>query len=157
MLDIVDALFLGAIAATVAIALIGSAAISLRAKIVAYFIAAMWTILIVAIAAFGGFGSGAPGPFPTPVLAFLILVVAGLAAWFARPAFRLALLSVPLAGLIGVNVLRILGVNFLILHHQGASPRPSPSRLDGATSLPAQSRSRWQRWSLSKGIFRARS
>jgi hypothetical protein len=124
MLDIIGALLLGAICAADLIVLIGLAAIRPGAKVAAFAIAAAWTSLIVAIAALGGFAPGVTGPFPAPVIAFLVLIIGGLVAWIAWPAFRNALLSVPLAGLTGINIFRIGGIFFLILHVQGRLAAP---------------------------------
>jgi hypothetical protein len=58
------------------------------------------------------------------VFAFLALMIGGLVAFFRWPAFRKALLSVPIAGLIGVNACRVGGVCFLILHYRGQLAAP---------------------------------
>ncbi len=104
--------------------LIGLAAIRPAAKFAGFVIAALWTSVIFAIAALGGFATGVTGPFPTPVIAFLVLTIGGLVAFLRWPAFRNALLSVPLAGLIGINASRVVGVCFLILHGQGRLGAP---------------------------------
>lgn len=124
MLDIIGALFVGAIATADAIILIGLARIRSSTRIAAYVIAALTTALLIAIATMGGFATGAAGPVPGPVLAFLILTIAGLTAWFASPAFREAFLSVPQAALVAVNVFRVGGIFFLILHSQGRLASP---------------------------------
>lgn len=124
MLDVVGALLLGAICTADVAALIGLAAIRPAAKVVAFVIAAAWFSLIFTIGAMGGFGPGVAGPFPAPVIPFLILLIGGLVAWFARPAFRSALLSIPLWALVGVNAFRVVGVCFLILHQQGRLAAP---------------------------------
>jgi hypothetical protein len=124
LLDVIGALVLGAICTTDIAVLIGLAVIRPAAKVVAFVIVAAWFSLIFAVAALGGFAAGVTGPFPAPVIPFLILIIGGLVAWFGWPAFRNALLSVPLWALIGVNAFRILGVFFLILHHQGRLAAP---------------------------------
>jgi hypothetical protein len=124
MLDIVGSLLFGAICAADVTALISLAAIRPAARFAAFSIAAAWTSLVFAIGALGGFAQGVTGPFPTPVIAFLVLMSGGLVAWFAWPAFRHALLSIPLAGLIGVNASRIVGVFFLILYERGRLAAP---------------------------------
>ena len=124
MLDLIGALLLGAICAADVTVLIGLATIRPAAKVAAFVIAAAWASVVFAIAAVGGFAPGATGPFPAPVLAFLALMVAGLASWLWWPAFRNALLSVPLAGLVGINAFRIGGICFLMLHERGRLAAP---------------------------------
>ena len=124
MLQVIGAFLLAIICAVDAVVLIGLAKIRPAAKVAAFLIASAWTSLIVAIAAAGGFANAATGPFPPPPLAFLTLMGAGLAAWFRWPAFRNALLSLPLAGLIGINAFRIGGVFFLMLHSRGELAAP---------------------------------
>jgi hypothetical protein len=115
MLDVIAALVLSAILVVFLIMLIGAASLSPAARAYAYGIAAGWVVLMTAIAAAGGFAPRVIGPVPGPVLPFVILVVAGLAAWFGWPAFRDTLLALPLPALIGINAFRIAGVLFLIL------------------------------------------
>jgi hypothetical protein len=123
-LDVIGALVLGAISTADIAVLIGLAVIRPAAKVVAFVIAAAWFSLIFTIAALGGFATGAAGPFPAPVIPLLIFIIGGLVAWFAWPAFRSALLSVPLWALIGIHAFRILGVFFLVLHRQGRLAAP---------------------------------
>src|SRR5215468_2814430 len=99
MLDLIGALALSAIIVIDVVVLVGWARISRRARVVAYALAAAWSIAIVAIAAAGGFAPGALGSIPVPVLPFALLVLGGLTGWFAWPAFRRALQSVPLGAL----------------------------------------------------------
>jgi hypothetical protein len=127
MLDLIGALMLGVICAADAAVLIGLAAIRPISKLGAFAAAGVWTALIFAIAAAGGFAPGTTGPFPAPVIAFLVLMIGGLLAWFRSPAFRDAFHSVPLAGLVGINAFRILGVLFLILHARGRLAAPFAS------------------------------
>jgi len=124
MLDIMGALLLGVTCAADVTILISLAAIRPVAKFAAFMIAAAWASLIFAVAAVGGFATGVTGPVPAPAIAFLILMIGGLAAWFAWPAFRNALLSIPLPGLVGVNAFRIGGICFLMLHARGRLAAP---------------------------------
>ena len=124
MLDLVGAYFLGAIAAGNAAVLIGLARSSRGTKLAGFVLAGLWTTLIVGIGAVGGFGPGVIGPLPTPVIAFAMLLIAGLAAWFGSRAFRSGFHSVPLAALIGVNAFRSLGLFFLLLHDRGRLANP---------------------------------
>jgi hypothetical protein len=124
MFDVFGALLLGVICAADMTILISLAAIRPVVKFAAFIIAAAWTLLIFSIAALGGFASSATGPLPAPAIAFLILMFGGLLAWFAWPAFRDAMLSIPLAGLVGINAFRIGGICFLILHYRGRLAAP---------------------------------
>ena len=140
------------------VVLIGLAAIRPASKFLAFAIAATWISLIVTIAALGGFGAGIAGPFPTPVIAFLIVVIAGTAAWLAWPAFRRAVFSIPLVALVGINGVRIAGVFFLILHAQGRLAAPFSTSagwgdiIAGAIAIPLAGLMPWKgtvpRWLL---------
>jgi hypothetical protein len=150
MLDVIGALLFGVICAAEASILIGLMAIRPAAKFVAFTIVAAWTSLIFAIAALGGFGPGVTGPFPTPVLAFLILIVGGLFAWFAWPAFHNALLSLPLTALVGINAFRIGGVCFLLLHDRGRLAAPFATSagwgdiITGLVAIPLAGMAAWR-------------
>lgn len=124
MLDVIGALALSAIFVIEVAVLVGFAHVAPRSRMIAYAIAAAWSVAIVTIAAIGGFAPGATGPFPAPLLPFAALVTGGLAAWLLWPEFRNALLSVPLAALIGVNAFRIAGILFLILYAHGRLSAP---------------------------------
>jgi hypothetical protein len=115
---------MGVVCAVDVIVLISLAAIRPVARFAAFLIAAAWASVIFAIGAMGGFGPGVTGPFPSPVIAFLILMIGGLIAFFDWPSFRNALLSLPLTALVGINACRIGGVGFLILHNQGRLAAP---------------------------------
>ena len=158
LLDVIGALLLGAICTADIAVLVGLAVIRPAAKVVALVIAASWISLVFTIGALGGFAPGVTGPFPAPVIPFLILIVGGLVAWFAWPAFRSALLSVPLWALIGVNAFRIAGVCFLILHHQGRLAAPFATSagwgdiITGLAAIPLAAAAGWRgklpRWLL---------
>jgi hypothetical protein len=158
MLDVIGALLFGAISVTFLVVLIGLAAIRPVSKLLAFAIAFSWIALIVAIAALGGFATGVAGPVPTPVLAFLILVIAGLTGWLAWPAFRRAVLSIPLVALVGINGVRVAGVLFLILHTQGRLAAPFSTSagwgdiIAGAIAIPLAALMAWKgtvpRWLL---------
>lgn len=124
MLDVIAAFGFGAMVAADMAILVSLAAVSLRAKIVASATASAWVAAMVAIAAMGGFRPGVLGAIPTPVLAFTTLVLGSLVAWLAWPPFRNALLSIPLAALVGVNAFRIGGVFFLLLFADGRLSAP---------------------------------
>lgn len=134
MIDLIAAFVFGAMFTIDVVVLVGLASIQPGIKIKAFAIAAGWVATVLTIAALGGFAPGSLGPFPAPVLAFSILVIAGLASWFFSPRFREALLSLPLAALIGVNSLRIVGVFFSSCSRRIGCQRLLRLRLDGATS-----------------------
>jgi hypothetical protein len=124
MLDVIAGITFGAIVAADVTILVGLMAVPLKSKVAAVAIAATWVGAIVAVAATGGFRPGLLGPIPTPVLPFTILVVSSLVAWLAWPTFRHALLSIPLAALVGVNGFRIGGALFLLLFFAGRLSAP---------------------------------
>jgi hypothetical protein len=124
MLDIIAALALGAMFAVDVTVLVGLAALRPEVKVTAFAIAAAWAATVVTIGALGGFVPGAIGQLPAPMLAFSAVVLVGFVAWFLSPAFRHALLSVPLAALVGVNAFRIGGIFFLLLFAGGRLSAP---------------------------------
>jgi hypothetical protein len=124
MLDVIAALTTSAVLVIFLIMLIGAASLRPAARAYAYGIAAGWVVLMIAIAASGGFAPGVIGPVPGPVLGFGALVIGGLVGWFWWPAFRHTLLGLPLSALIGINAFRIAGVFFLILFVQGRLSAP---------------------------------
>jgi hypothetical protein len=150
MLDVIGALLLGAICAADVTVLIGLAAIRPVAKFAAFVVAAAWISVVVVIAALGGFAPGATGTFPSPVSAFLVLIIGGLVAWFAWPAFRHALLSLPLTGLVGINAFRIGGICFLMLHHEGRLAAPFATSagwgdiITGIAAIPLAAAAAWK-------------
>lgn len=129
MLDILGAVFGTAVLAVQAGILAGLAPASPRGKLTAVIATAAWGALIVAIAAAGGFGPGATGPLPAPVIPFVLSLAILFGAWGRLPRFRSALLGVPLPALIGLNVARLGGVFFLILETRG--------RLSASFATPA--------------------
>jgi hypothetical protein len=142
VLDVIAAIAFGAMAAADVAILVSLAAISRRSQFAASAGAATWVASIVAVAAMGGFTPGLLGPIPTPVLAFTALVLGSAVAWLAWPAFRDALLSIPLAALVGINGFRIGGVFFLLLFADGRLSAPfAPSAgwgdiVTGVSAIP---------------------
>jgi len=124
MLDVIAALTLSAVLVIFLGMLIGAASLRPAARTYAYGIAAAWIVLMIGIAASGGFAPGVIGPVPGPVLGFGVLVIGGLAVWFWWPAFRDTLLGLPLSALIAINAFRIGGVFFFILFAQGRLSAP---------------------------------
>ena len=142
MLDVIAALILSAVLVIFLIMLIGTTSLGPAARAYAYGIVAGWAVLMIGIAASGGFASGAIGPVPGPVLGFAALVIGGLAAWFWWPAFRDTLLAVPLSALIGINAFRIPGSFSSSSLPRAGCPHRLPNRPAGATSSPVSSPSR---------------
>jgi len=124
MLDVIGALVLSAVLVIFLIMLIGAASLRPAVRAYAYGIAAAWVVLMIGIAASGGFAQGTTGAVPGPVLGFGALVIGGIAAWFWWPAFRDTLLALPLSSLIGINAFRIAGVFFLVLFAQDRLSAP---------------------------------
>ncbi|MBU6493477.1 MAG: hypothetical protein KGQ45_11930 [Burkholderiales bacterium] len=123
-IDLLAAVALTASASiTVATLAIGFGADVLARARIAVVLAA-WFALIVALAATRALhypdGVGAPG------LGLVVLLppVAIVAYALRSPALRRALMAVPLAALVGVNGVRVLGVLFLVMHAQGRLPAP---------------------------------
>ena len=160
MLDIIAALTIGAMFAVDVTVLVGLAAVSRRAKFGAFAIAAAWALTIVTIAAMGGFRAGLLGPVPAPVVAFGALVLASLIGWLMWPAFRRAMLSVPLAALVGINSFRIGGVFFLLLFGDGQLSSPFAQSagwgdiITGIAAIPIAARAASSR-SVSRGLLAA--
>jgi hypothetical protein len=124
MLDLIGALGTGALAVVNVATILGFAAISRSAKVATAAFALLWLALLVTIGAIGGFASRSLAPVPALPLAFALAVTTALVAWKAAPAFRRALLSVPLENLIAANALRVFGVFFLLLYAQQRLPAP---------------------------------
>ena len=132
-LTVSAALLVGAIAAGTP----GSPAARMRLAAVL----AGWFGIIVALAAVGVFddrrGIGTPAIGLAVVLPVLTLASIG-----SRETMRSAVLAVPLAVLVGVNAVRVLGVFFLLLHATGRLAAPfAPVAgwgdiLAGAAALP---------------------
>ena len=142
MLDVIAGITFGAMLAADVTILVSLMDVPLKSKVRIAAFAASWVVAVVAVAAMGGFRPGLLGPIPTPVLPFGALVVGSLGAWLAWPAFRDALLSVPLPALVGINAFRIGGVFFLLLFADGRLPAPlAPSTgwgdiITGVAAIP---------------------
>jgi len=124
MLELVNAIALGAELAIVVAVLTTQADVSWNARRWAIAGILVWTGLIVAGAATGHFTPGTPGIVIQPPAIFAVTAAALSIAWLFSPQFRGALLSIPLQALVGLNVLRVLGVFFVLgyLTHQLAAP-----------------------------------
>jgi hypothetical protein len=124
MLDLINAIALGAGLAIVVTVLTTQADVSwdARRRVIAGMLG--WTTLIVAGAALGHVTPGTPGIVIQPPAIFAIAIVALSIAWVFSPQFRHAMLSIPLQSLVGLNVLRVLGAFFVLKYfaHELAAP-----------------------------------
>ena len=91
-----------AVYATMIAFLVGAAQTGVRQKLITLLAATLGGVGIVTIAAFGGFAAGPIGPLAPPVFAFSAMMALLFGGWFIVPAFRRALLSVPLPALIAL-------------------------------------------------------
>jgi hypothetical protein len=124
MLELINAIVLGASLAIVATVLTTQADVSWKARRCAIAGILVWTALIVAGAATGHFTPGTPGIVVQPPAIFAVAAVGLLISWVLSPQFRRAMLSIPLQALVGLNVLRLLGVFFVLKYfaHELAAP-----------------------------------
>ncbi|MGD1065493.1 MAG: hypothetical protein ABR975_01595 [Vulcanimicrobiaceae bacterium] len=124
MFDLIGALCLSASATIVCIVIVSAAAIRREAKIAAFAVAAAWLATLVALGASGRSAPSALGVLTGVPGMFTLAVTAGAIAWFTSARLRAALLSVPLAALVGVHALRVIGVFFLLLWAGGRLSAP---------------------------------
>jgi hypothetical protein len=124
MLELVNALVLGASLAILVMVLTTQADISWNARRWAIAGFLVWTASIVAAAATGHFTPGTSGFVIQPPAVFVVAIVLLSGAWILSSQFRRAMLSIPLQALVGVNVLRLFGVFFVLkyLAHELAAP-----------------------------------
>jgi hypothetical protein len=104
-----------------------AAALTPFARYVLLAVAGLWSGLAVALA--GGWvlvAAAGIGPVPPVGVMLLAVLVASAAAAALAPAVRHAMLALPLDLLIGVNILRVLGVFFLLLAAQHRLGGPFP-------------------------------
>lgn len=121
LLDLIGALAVGATIAILLVAIASTVLTRLGHRLVFAGIAGAWVGLVATVAAKGGLTF-------TPILGALFalpfLVVGILSA--AVPAFRSALLRIPVPLLIGLNIPRVLGFQFLLLAAAGRLAGPFP-------------------------------
>ncbi|MGB8908099.1 MAG: hypothetical protein WCC84_05080 [Candidatus Cybelea sp.] len=124
MLELINAITLGASLAIVVTVITTQAEVSWNDRRWAIAGILGWTALIVAGAATGHFTPGTPGIVIQPPAIFAVAIVALSIAWMFSAQFRRAMLSIPLQSLVGLNVLRVLGVFFVIEYftHELAAP-----------------------------------
>ena len=141
MFDILSTAVL-TVSASIAVVFLSLAMARTTAGRVAVLIAlGAWFVLVLAIGANGAL-SPAGGGAPALGLAVVLPVAALVSAYFALPSVRNAMTATPLAGLIAVHAIRLLGILFLVLYANGRLPAPfAPSAgwgdvFIGATALP---------------------
>jgi hypothetical protein len=124
MLELIDAIVLGASLAIIVTALTTQADLSWNARRWTIAGVLVWTGLVVAGAATGRFTPGTPGVVIQPPAIFAAAAAALSIAWVFSAQFRRAMLSIPLQTLVGLNVLRVLGVFFVLKYfaHELAAP-----------------------------------
>ena len=114
MLEVVDAIVLGASVAITITVLTTQADVSWSARRWSIAGTLVWFGLIVTGATTGHFTPGTTGIVIQPPAIFAVATTALSIAWAFSPRFRRALLSIPLQALVGLNVLRVLGVFFVL-------------------------------------------
>jgi hypothetical protein len=122
-LDLVIAVGVTCAAAIVIASLALSIAASYGQRLGLAAVLTLWFVVVVALAATGAVtpsGLGTPG-VGIAVIAPIIVAVSLAFAW---EMFRTAVAGIPLAVLIGLNVVRVLGVFFVVLYAAGRLPAP---------------------------------
>jgi hypothetical protein len=124
MLELINAIVLGASLAIIVTVLTTQADVSWTARRWAIAAILGWTALIVAGAATGHFTPGTPGVVIQPPAIFAFAGAALAIAWVFFAQFRRAMLSIPLQSLVGLNALRLLGLFFVLKYfaHELAAP-----------------------------------
>ncbi len=122
--DLLGSIELTASAAAVVAVLALNLGETARARVRLALMFAAWFAAVAILAATGALGNRSALGLPGLGLAVLApIAVLALAAARAGP-FRRALEGMPLATLIGVNAVRVLGINFVLLHAAGRLPAP---------------------------------
>jgi hypothetical protein len=124
MIDIIAGIYVGALCTAVVAVLIGMSPLSGIAKTASFSAAAVWLAIVVTVAALGWLAPGALGPVPGTLMPFTLLLALLFAGWSYVPAFRDALLSVPLPALVVVHAGRLGGILFLLFYADGRLSAP---------------------------------
>jgi hypothetical protein len=140
MLDLIDAVFVGGAMAVILVVAATVLARQLSSRVALAAAGGVWIGAAAATAASGVFGT-ARGPLAILVFFGGPLALTAGAALFI-PTVRATLLATPMPLLIGVNVIRVLGVMFLVLAAAGRLAGPFPYSagwgdiVTGALALP---------------------
>jgi hypothetical protein len=124
MLDFIGTIVITAVMVVNINAVISSLPVSRGQRIAAALAAGLWIGLAAASAATGLFTVSRPFPCIGLFVAFPLVATAVLA--IISPAWRAALLGLPIPLLVGLNVSRVFGVFFLILAAAGRLSGPFP-------------------------------
>jgi hypothetical protein len=124
MLDVIGAIVITGLSVTVAAVLVGFSPATAKTKFAVLAAATTWLAIVAAVAVSGGLKPGSLGPVPANLLPFGGLLALLFASWLLVPGVRDALLSVPLAALVGLNAGRVAGIFFLLLYSQDRLSAP---------------------------------
>lgn len=125
MLDSIRIVALSISMAVLLVAITGSLTVSRGRRLTLAAIVGAWVGIAVAVSAAGVLGSAPFGALAVLSLFGIPLLAAALLAAF-RPAFRAAFLGLPMPLLIGLNVIRILGVLMVLEAVTGRMSGPFP-------------------------------
>jgi len=123
MLDFIGTVVTAALMMLIVNALITFMDISRAAKITLAAVIGVWIGLAAAAAGAGWIAISRPVPVVGFFVAVPLLAAALAAAW---PAARTAMLSLPMSVMVSLNVVRVLGVLFLLLAAEGRLTGPFP-------------------------------
>ena len=120
-MEMLRTLTLGVTAGTLFAAIFSTLPVKLGSRLILGAVIGGWITLVVALA---GAGVVNKQPFALPLLFALPLVAAGIGA--TVPAFRAAIITIPLPLVVGLNALRVLGVFMLLEGIAGQMTGPFP-------------------------------
>jgi hypothetical protein len=141
LLDILSAIEITASAALVVAMLAFAFATTTRGRIEVAAVLAAWFVLVVFLGATLALNPERGG-VPALAAAVALPLAAMCGVYFALPSFRAAILATPLPAFVAVNVVRAIGVSFVMLYAAGRLPAPfAPSAgwgdlFVGITALP---------------------
>lgn len=141
MLDFIGTILITAGMVVVINAVISSLSITRLQRLAVATAVGVWVGLAAAFSASGLFAVPQPFPYIGLFVALPLLATAALAA--SSPAWRAALIGLPMPLLVGLNIARLVGVLFLLLAAEGRLSGPFPYSAGwgdiavGALALPA--------------------
>lgn len=124
MIDIIAGVYVGAVSTAVVALLVGMSPLSAVTKTVLCSAAAAWLAIVVTVAALGWLAPGVLGPVPGTLMPFTMLLLLLFAGWSLAPAFRNAVLSLPLWALVVAHAGRLGGILFLLFYADGRLSAP---------------------------------